>query len=75
LFWQKIFEDGNCPNPVFFAAPDLEYPELSLISYVKPIEKYLALEPLSGTKAQLYSQGKLITLRCKNRKIRHENEI
>jgi hypothetical protein len=25
--------------------PELEYPGLSLISYVKPIEKYLAFEP------------------------------
>jgi hypothetical protein len=30
---------------VLFAAPYLELPELSLISYVKPIEKYLAFEP------------------------------
>jgi hypothetical protein len=26
----------------------LEHPELSLISYVKPIEKYLAFEPWTG---------------------------
>jgi hypothetical protein len=67
LFWQKNFEDGNWPSPGLLAAPPyLEYPELSLISHVKPIEKYLIFEPPSGTKSQLYSQGKLITLRCKN---------
>jgi hypothetical protein len=32
-------------SPGLFAVPDLEYPELLLISYVKPIEKYLAFEP------------------------------
>jgi hypothetical protein len=48
---------------------------LLLISYVKPIEKYLAIEPRTGTKSQIYSQGKVPTLRCENRKIRHENEI
>jgi hypothetical protein len=51
-----------------FAAPYLEFPELSLISYVKPMEKILPLSPGLG-------QGKLTTLRCENRKIRHENEI
>jgi hypothetical protein len=39
------------------AAPDLEHPQLSLISYVNPIDKYLAFEPRSRTKSQLYSQG------------------
>jgi hypothetical protein len=29
LFWQKNFEDGNCPNQGFFAAPYFEFPELS----------------------------------------------
>jgi hypothetical protein len=38
LFWQKNVEDGHCPNPGFYAAPCLEFPELSLISCVKPIE-------------------------------------
>jgi hypothetical protein len=53
LFWRKIFEDGKCPISGFSAAPDLEYPELLLISYAKPIkEKYLACEPRSGTKSQ-----------------------
>jgi hypothetical protein len=37
LFWRNNFEDGNCPG--LFAAPYLELPELSLISYVNPIEK------------------------------------
>jgi hypothetical protein len=36
LFWRKIFEDGHCPSPGLFAAPYLEFLELSLISYVKP---------------------------------------
>jgi hypothetical protein len=49
LFWRKNFEDRNSPSPGLFLAPDLVYPELSLISYVKPIEKYLALEPRTGT--------------------------
>jgi hypothetical protein len=40
LFWQKFFEDGNCPSPGL-NAQYLEFPELSLISYAKPIEKYL----------------------------------
>jgi hypothetical protein len=31
LFWEEMFEDGNYPCPGLFAAPDLEYPELSLI--------------------------------------------
>jgi hypothetical protein len=33
--WRKNFEDGNCPSPGLFAAPYYEFPELSLISYVK----------------------------------------
>jgi hypothetical protein len=36
------------------------------LSNVKSIEKCLAVEPRSGTKSQLYSQGKLSTLRCEN---------
>jgi hypothetical protein len=56
-----------------FAAPDLEFPELSLVSYKNPREKYLTFELRSGTKSQLYSDGKLTTLRCENRKIRQEN--
>jgi hypothetical protein len=48
-------------------ATELEFPGLSLISYVKPIEKYLSFEPRSGSKCQLYSQGKLNTLRRENR--------
>jgi hypothetical protein len=68
LFWRKNFEDGHCPSPGLSAAPYLEYPELSLISFVKPIEKILRLSTGLG-------QGKLTTLRCENRKILHENEI
>jgi hypothetical protein len=49
LFWRKNLEDGNSPSPGLFATPDLEYKELTLISYVQPIEKYLALEPRTGT--------------------------
>jgi hypothetical protein len=50
----------------FFAALYLEFPELLFISYVKPIAKYLAFEPRTGTKTQIYSQGKLTMLRCEN---------
>jgi hypothetical protein len=62
----ETFEDGNCPSPGLFEAPYLEFLELSLISFVKPIEKYLAFEPRTGTKSQIYSQGKLTILRCEN---------
>jgi hypothetical protein len=75
LFWRTNIEDGNCPSPGLFPAPKVEYPELSLISYVKQIEKYLAFEPRSGSKSQLYSQSKLTKLRREFRQIRHENEI
>jgi hypothetical protein len=47
----------------------------ALINYIKPIEKYLALEPRTGTKSHIYSLAKLTSLRCENRKIRHENKI
>jgi hypothetical protein len=50
LLWRKNFEDGKCPSPGL-----LQPRKLSLIYYVKPIEKYLAFEPRSGTKSQLYS--------------------
>jgi hypothetical protein len=73
LFWRNNIEDRNCPSPGLLAAP--EYPGLSLISYVKPIEKYLAFEPRGGSKSQLYSQSKLTTLRREILKIRQENEI
>jgi hypothetical protein len=69
LFWRNNIEDGNCPSLGLFAAPELEYPGLSLISYVKQIEKYLAFEPRSGSKSQL------TTPRRENRKIRQENKI
>jgi hypothetical protein len=68
LFWQEIFEDGHCPSSGLRAPPYLELPELSLISYVKPMENILPLSPGLG-------QGKLTTLRCGNKKIRHESEI
>jgi hypothetical protein len=45
LFWQTNFEDGHCPSPGrLLAAPYLVFPKLSFISYVKLIEKYIALE-------------------------------
>jgi hypothetical protein len=49
LVWRKSFEAGHCPSPGLFSAQYLEFPELSLISYVKPIEKYLAFEHRTGT--------------------------
>jgi hypothetical protein len=45
LFWRKNFEDRNSPSPGLFSAPDLEYLELLLISYVKRMEKYITFEP------------------------------
>jgi hypothetical protein len=56
------FEYEHCPSPGLSAASDFEYPELS-VSYLKPIEKYLAFEPRSGSKSKVYSQDKL-TKRC-----------
>jgi hypothetical protein len=58
LFWRKFLLDGHCPSPGLCATPYLEFPELSLISYVKPIEKILSLSPGLG-------QGKLTTLDAK----------
>jgi hypothetical protein len=55
LFWRNNIEDANCPSQGLFADPELEHPGLSLISYVKTIEKYLAFEPRSGSKSQLCS--------------------
>jgi hypothetical protein len=66
LFWWKNFEDRNCPSPGIFAAPYLEFPELLLISNAKPIVKYFAFEPRTGTKCQLHSQGKHTTPRREN---------
>jgi hypothetical protein len=63
LFWRKNVEDGHCPSP-----GSLQPPELSLISYVKPMENILPLSPRLG-------QGKLATLRCENQKIRHKNKM
>jgi hypothetical protein len=70
------FEYGKCPTPGLLQPRTYNfyfYPELLLDSNVKPIEKYLAFEPQSGTKCQLHSQGKLTTPRRENRKIRHKN--
>jgi hypothetical protein len=49
LVWRKIFKDVKGPSPGLFADPYLEFQELSIISYVKPIEKHLAFEPRIGT--------------------------
>jgi hypothetical protein len=49
LVWRENFEDGNTSSSGLFEAPYLEFTELSLISYVKPIEKYLAFQPRTGT--------------------------
>jgi hypothetical protein len=59
LLWRKILEDEHCLS--------------QLISYVKPIEKYIAFEPRTETKCQLHSQSKLTLIRRENRNIRHEN--
>jgi hypothetical protein len=45
LVWRKNFEDRITPSPGLFTALYLEFKELSLISYVKSKEKYLAFEP------------------------------
>jgi hypothetical protein len=68
LFWRKIFEDGHCLSPGLFAAPYLKLPEVSFISYIKPMENILPLNPELG-------QGKLTTLRCENRQIRHHPNL
>jgi hypothetical protein len=49
LFWRNNIEDGNCPSPGLFAAQELEYPGLSLLSYLKSTEKYLVFEHRSGS--------------------------
>jgi hypothetical protein len=54
LFWRKNVEDEHCPSPGLFAAPYLEIPELSLTSYVKPMENILPSSTGLG-------QGKLTT--------------
>jgi hypothetical protein len=48
---------------------------LSAATGIELIEKYLAIEPRSGSKGHLHSQGKLTTPMRENRKIRHENLI
>jgi hypothetical protein len=66
LFWRKIFEDGSCPSLGLFAAPYLEFLELSLVSYVILIEKnILPLSPGQG----LNPRSTHRVLRCENRKI------
>jgi hypothetical protein len=54
LFWRKNVENINCLSPGLFAAPSLEFPELSLISYEKPIEKNHAFEPRTGAQGKDY---------------------
>jgi hypothetical protein len=39
MSWLKNFEDGNCPSPGILIE-FLNYPELSLISFVNTIEKF-----------------------------------
>jgi hypothetical protein len=52
------------------------YLELSLIFFIKTIEKYLDIGPRTGTKCQIKSHSsKLTTPRQGNRTIGHENEI
>jgi hypothetical protein len=52
------------------------YPELLLISYLKPIAKYLAFESqTAGTKCQHSQSIAYTTQRRKNQKNRHENVI
>jgi hypothetical protein len=46
LIWPKIFEVGNYPSPGLVG----EFLELSLISYVTPIDEYLATEPRTESK-------------------------
>jgi hypothetical protein len=53
LFWRESFKDGNCPSPGIFATPYLEFPELSLIFYAKPIENILPLSPGLGINPQI----------------------
>jgi hypothetical protein len=55
LIWWENVEDWHCPSPGLFAALYLEFPELLLISYVKPMENILPLSPKLG-------QGKLTSL-------------
>jgi hypothetical protein len=53
--WQENFKKWKHSKSGLIAAPYLEFPELLLISNIKPIEKYFAFEPRTGTKCQLYS--------------------
>jgi hypothetical protein len=77
LFWRTDFEDGMWPTPGGLLQPQTYnfyyYPELLLISNVKPIGKYLAFEPRIGTKCPAPLTGS--THRRENRKILHENVI
>jgi hypothetical protein len=58
-FWKKNFEDVNCPStgllqPCMFFITISQ--ELSLIFIVKTIEKYLAFDPFTWSKSQVYSR-------------------
>jgi hypothetical protein len=68
LKMESVLVQGSCTHGLRGSAA-------FIISYLKPIEKYLDFEPRSGTKSQIYSQGKLTMLRNKNLKIRHRNNI
>jgi hypothetical protein len=72
------FFDFSVLAKVVYCSPGLQQPCTSnflllsgalFISYVKPIEKYLASEPQTGTKCQLHSQSKITTPRRENRKV------
>jgi hypothetical protein len=67
IFGGNNFEDGNCLRP--------RIPELTVISFEKTKEKYLAFEPRTWTKCQIKSQSKLTMPKRENRKIRHEKAM
>jgi hypothetical protein len=59
LFWRKNFEDGKCPG----RASTAPYLELLLLFGALIILQEKNMLPLTGTKYQLHSQGKLTTPR------------
>jgi hypothetical protein len=74
-----LINEISCRTIGFYFSLDYTYfyyyPELLLVSNVKPIEKYLASKPQTRTKCKLNSQGKLTMPRCENQKFRKENVI
>jgi hypothetical protein len=80
LVWRKNLEDIKCPTLGLLQPRTLLLLLrtllllLLLISNVKPIEKYLALEPRTlNASYTVHSQGKLTTPRRKNRKTQYDN--